>query len=268
MEIKVTLQVLISALQIEPEKLLEKMNIQTPAVLVNQCGKDERENLQFKGNDILVISSSERGVGKSRNDCLKEASADIVLFSDDDIIYEDGYEKLVLAAFEENPEADIILFNMVVSEDRKTYWNEGVKKVTKTGCGRFPAYSIAAKREKLIKNHIEFSLLFGGGAIYSNGEDSLFLLDALRAKLRIYTSEKVLGKEVAESSTWFNGFTEKFFYDRGVLFAFLYKGFAPVWAFRFVHLKRNIDTKEIGRKKAWKLILDGIREGNRIRKSG
>ncbi|MBR4580405.1 MAG: glycosyltransferase family 2 protein [Lachnospiraceae bacterium] len=263
-----TLEVLISALNVEPEKLLEKMNIQTLAVLVNQCDKDGREELDFNGNKIRLISSTERGVGKSRNACLHNSTADIVLFSDDDIIYENGYEKLVLSAFEENPSADMILFNMVVSEDRKTYWNDGAKKVTKTSCGRFPAYSIAAKREKLVGKNISFSLLFGGGAKYSNGEDSLFLTDCLRAGLKIYTSDKVLGKEVAESSTWFHGFNEKFFFDRGVLFAYLYKGFALLWAFRFVYLKKNIDTSGIGKKKAWKLIRDGIKEGNRLRKSG
>ena len=260
------LEVLISALNKDPEKLLNQMNIKSPAVLMNQCERNGKEELTADGFKAKVLYSSDRGVGISRNACLEEASAEYVLFSDDDIIYDDGYEEKILKAFEDCPGADIILFNMVVSDERRTYWNESVKKVGKTGCGRFPAYSIAAKREALIRNNIRFSPLFGGGAKFSNGEDSLFLTDAIRAGLSLYTSPEVLGKEEAESSTWFHGFTDKFFYDRGVLFAFLYKGFAPLWAFRFVFLKKNIDSSGIGQKKAWKLICEGIKEGNKLRK--
>ena len=37
-----------------------------------------------------------------------------------------------------------------------------------------------------IAAHITFSLLFGGGAKYSNGEDSLFLKDCLKYGLVVY----------------------------------------------------------------------------------
>ena len=260
------LEVLVSALNKDPEKLLGKMNIQSPAVVVNQCDRNMTQTFFMGEHEMTVISSTERGVGKSRNECLSRASADLVLFSDDDIIYYDGYHEKIIKEFEALPEADIILFNMEVCEERRTYWNSEVKKIGKTNCGRFPAYSIAAKRESLTKAGIRFSLLFGGGAKYSNGEDSLFLTDALRAGLKIYSSVEVLGKEAAGDSTWFKGFNEKFFFDRGVLFAFLYRGFAPLWAFRFVFLKKNIDTSKVGKKKAWQLIRNGIQEGNRLRK--
>ncbi|MBR3040677.1 MAG: glycosyltransferase [Lachnospiraceae bacterium] len=260
------LQLLISALNKDPAELIAKMNIQTDAVLVNQCDEDVCREIPYRENTVLVLSKKERGVGRSRNLCMEKATAEYVLFSDDDIVYDDGYEEKVLSAFEKNDAADVILFNMKVSPERKTYWNESEKSVSKFNCGRYPAYSIAAKRESLQKADVRFSLLFGGGAKYSNGEDSLFLTDCLRGGLKLFTSTEVLGKEEPGESTWFHGFTEKFFYDRGVLFAFLYKGFALLWAFRYVFLKRDIDSSKIGKKKAWKLICDGIKEGNKLRK--
>ena len=42
----------------------------------------------------------------------------------------------------------------------------------------YPTYAVAAKREALHRVNVGFSLLFGGGARYSNGEDSLFLHDS------------------------------------------------------------------------------------------
>ena len=259
------LEVLISSLENRPEELIRKMHIESPAVIVNQCGESERKETDENGNRILIISDDGRGVGRSRNMCLENATAELVLFSDEDIIYDPGYADKVIAAFAKNPAADLLLFNVRVDPKRKTYWNEEEKKIGKLNCGRYPAYSIAARREALLKADVKYSLLFGGGAKYSNGEDSLFLTDCLRKGLKIFTSTEVLGEEEYRQSTWFNGFNEKYFHDRGVLFAFLYKGFAPLWAFRFVYLKRNIETKDLGKKKAWKLINEGIKEGKRIR---
>ena len=260
------LQLLISALKKDPAELLEKMHIRSDAVLVNQCDKAGDEEITFYDRKVRVISMTERGIGLSRNTCLENATEELLLFADDDIVYDAGYEKAVEDAFAANSDADILLFNVRVCAERKTYWNEGVKKVKKTNCGRYPAYSIAARKDALKKADMKFSLLFGGGAKYSNGEDSLFLTECLRKGLKIYTTPVVLGEEISEGSTWFHGFTEKFFFDRGVLFAFLYPHSAGLWAFRFVYLKGDIKSDEIGRKNAWKQIRDGIREGKRLRK--
>ena len=40
------------------------------------------------------------------------AEGDIVLFSDEDVVYDKGYEKRILEAFEQHPEADFLLFNL------------------------------------------------------------------------------------------------------------------------------------------------------------
>ena len=127
--------------------------------------------------------------------------------------------------------------------------------------GRYPAYSIAARRKPLTESGVRYSLLFGGGAPYSNGEDSLFLADCCRAGLKIYACTDDIGCEQPRQSTWFNGYTEKFFFDRGVLFYFLYRHAAALWALRFVLVKKEMFNDGIKRKEAWKLILKGIKKG-------
>ena len=260
------LQLLISALNKNPAELTGQMNMECPAVLVNQCDEEKTEEIIVLGQSVKVISMKERGVGLSRNTCIENATEETVLFSDDDIVYDSGYVSKVEEAFARHPDADVLLFNVRVSENRRTYWNTEDKKLGKTGVGRYPAYSIAAKRESLIKSGVRFSLLFGGGAKYSNGEDSLFLTDCLRNGLILYSVTDVIGEEKENESTWFKGFTEKFFFDRGVLFAFLYTNTALIWAFRFVFLKKNIDTSGVGKKTAWKKIREGIKEGKKLRK--
>lgn len=260
------LQMLISAVNAEPDQLLQGMKLQCDGVLVNQCAREAEEELQVNGFQFRVLHSKGRGVGKSRNAAFANATAELVLFADDDIVYDDGYAKAVLKAFDENPKADIILFNVRVCEERRTYWNDSCRRIRWFHCGRFPAYSIAVRREALMKTGITYSELFGGGAKYSNGEDSLFLCSCAKAGMKLYTSTVCIGEEIPRESTWFHGFTEKFFFDRGVLFAFLYGVAAPLWALRFVLTKRDMLQGEIRGKKALQLILAGIREGKREKK--
>ncbi|MCD7842370.1 MAG: glycosyltransferase family 2 protein, partial [Lachnospiraceae bacterium] len=129
-----------------------------------------------------------------------------------------------------------------------------------------PAYSMAFRRRKLIDSGVRFSTLFGGGARYSNGEDSLFIRDVIKAGLKIYRTPVCIGEEIPRPSTWFTGYHEKFFFDRGVLYAFLYGCMAPVWTFHFVFTKRKLMCQEIPWQSAYGIILKGIREGRRVKR--
>ena len=173
---------LVSALKKDPDKLIEDMHIASDAVIVDQCDNDSRREIAKDFGKILVIESTDRGVGNNRNLCIDNSFGDIVLFGDDDIVYDDDYAKKVSDEFEKHPEADLITFNVSVCEERRTYVNEGFKKLSSMNIGRYPAYSIAVKRDVLIDKKVRFSPLFGGGAKYSNGEDSLFLKDAFKRK--------------------------------------------------------------------------------------
>lgn len=255
------LEMLISSVNQKPEELLELINAQCDVVLVNQCDRDGQEEFKDGSYTRRVFYRDERGVGKSRNLAIDNALGDILLFSDEDIRYRDGYAGDVLDEFNSHPEADVLLFNVEVCPQRRTYWNEGYKRVRWYNCGRYPAYSIALRREALQKSGIRYSELFGGGAKYSNGEDSLFLKQCADKGLKMYSTEVVIGREEPRESTWFHGFTEKFFFDRGVLFAFLYGKTAWIWALRFVLTKKDMFRGEIGKKQAYGLIRDGIRQG-------
>lgn len=255
------LQMLISGLEKDPVQLLSQMNIECDAVLVNQCDKDETEVIHRGALTWNVLHRNERGVGKSRNAALDKAEREYILFSDEDVVYFPGYAEEVVKEFERNPQADVILFNVKVCTERRTYWNESRKRLHWYNCGRFPAYSIAAKRGAVVNKGIRYSELFGGGAKYSNGEDSLFLKDCADAGLKLYTSTVCIGEEVPRESTWFHGFNEKFFFDRGVLFYFLYKKLAILWALRFVLTKREMLQGEIKGREAFKLLRQGIKKG-------
>ena len=259
------LELLVSAVEKDPRSLAEAMKIASDAVIVNQCDHHGYTAWKENGREIRCFSMEERGVGLSRNTALLFAEEDIVLFSDEDIRFDEGYEKKVLEAFLKNPDADVITFNFRVDESRATYHNAGERRIRWYNYGRYPTYSVAARLSALRKSNVSFSLLFGGGARYSNGEDSLFLHDCLKKRLHLYTSVEELGEEEYRESTWFKGYNEKFFVDRGVLYPFLYGKLARVFALRFLLSHRQEMCRQIPLPEAYRLMKKGISEGKQRR---
>lgn len=169
------MQFLVSAVKEDVETLAERMNLQADAIIVNQCDENAYREYTYQGHTMKCYSFAERGVGLSRNNCLMRADGDLCVFADEDIVYRPGAARAIALEFEKNPKADMILFDMEVPRDRATYHIDTYGRVRWYNCGRYPTYSFAARTEKLHEANVTFSLLFGGGARYSNGEDSLFL---------------------------------------------------------------------------------------------
>lgn len=262
-------QVLASVMDETMENIVERMGLDSDAVIINQCGCLGVQETEHRGHFIRFFSFPDRGVGRSRNEAILRADKDICLFSDGDIVYEPGYAEAVSAEFERNPKADMILFNITVEESRRTYHIQDRKRVHWYNCGRYGAVSFAVRRDSLLRSGVTFSLLFGGGAKYSNGEDSLFLRDCLRAGMRIYAVPDCIGEEMPRESggsTWFHGFTEKFFKDRGVLYYYLYGKLAKVFSLRFLLKNKTGMCGEIPLKKAYRLMAEGIRSQKSIKK--
>ncbi len=232
-------QVLASVMNEEPAALLERMRLESDAVIINQCHRLGLENITYKGHQVQFFSFPDRGVGRSRNEAILRAEGDICLFSDADIVYEPGYAEKISAEFERNPHADMILFNITVEESRRTYHITRRGRVRWYNCGRYGAVSFAIRRESLLSSSVTFSLLFGGGARYGSGEDSLFLKEFMDKGYAVYMAPVTIGREEAGESTWFSGYDEKFFRDKGVLYRYLYGRLARAMALRFLLAHRH-----------------------------
>jgi glycosyltransferase involved in cell wall biosynthesis len=253
-------QVLASVMNSSLLETADSMKLDSDAVIINQCDCFAAEEMQYKGHRVQFFSFPDRGIGRSRNEAILRADSDICLFSDEDIVYETGYAEAVEAEFERNPKADMILFNISVEEDRRTYNITARRKVHWYNCGRYGAVSFAIKRESLLKSGVTFSLLFGGGARYSNGEDSLFLKEFMSKGYKVYTAPVTIGREEAGESTWFAGYNEKFFKDRGVLYRYLYGRLAGVMAARFLLAHRRKLCQDIRVRDAFRIMRAGIAE--------
>ena len=251
-------QVLASVMNQEMEFIVNRMNLGTDAVIINQCDRYGVEEMDYRGHKVRFFSCAERGVGRSRNNAILRADSDICLFSDEDIVYEDGYGERIAEEFARQPKADMILFHVEVEEARRTYLITQRKRVHWYNCGRYGAVSFAVRTDKLLESGVMFSLLFGGGARYSNGEDSLFLKEFMDKGYKVYTAPVTIGREAGGDSTWFCGYNEKFFYDRGVLYHFLYGMLAPVMALRFLLAHKSKMCAQHSVKQAFAWMMQGI----------
>lgn len=263
-----SVEVLASVMHQDMAALAERMRLDSDAVIINQCDCLGCEEMEYRGHKIRFYSFPERGVGRSRNAAIERADGDICLFSDEDIVYEEGYAQAIEEEFARNPKADMILFNIEVGESRRTYFITKRKKVHWYNCGRYGAVSFAVRRESLVRSGVKFSLLFGGGARFSNGEDSLFLKEFMDKGYRVYTAPVLIGREQESESSWFSGYNEKFFHDRGVLYHFLYGVMALPFSLRLLIIHRNTLCAGISIGRAFRWMRNGIREGRMIRRKG
>lgn len=253
-----TLEVLVSTVNSEPKELIKKMHIDSDAIIINQCDKNSYEELKINNNLIKVYNFNERGVGLSRNNALMRANSDIVLFADDDEVLVDNYKKIIIEEFQRKPKIDMFIFGIKSNNGERTaYEIKKSHRVKKINCLKYGAVRVAVRLNKIRKNNINFSLLFGGGAKYGSGEDSIFIYDCLKNKLNTYTSPKVIALVDFSESSWFAGYNEKYYFDKGALFYALHKDYALF--FSVIYLIRHMnESKNISIFRKIKCFKNGI----------
>lgn len=254
------LQVLVSTMNQADHDLPRKMKLNSNAIIVNQCNETATYDEIYNGYEVHWYSFAERGVGLSRNNALMRAEGDIVLFADDDVTYVGNYNEIILQEFERLPDADAIIFNIISSDqERPEFLNSHVHRLHFFNCLRYGAVRIAVRLEKLRKNNISFHLLFGGGALYGSGEDSIFLMDCLRYGLKIYASNRLIGTMNYRKSNWFHGYEDKYFHDKGALFTCISNKWARLLCLQYC-LRHQKDFKPVPLFHAYRLMLQGMKE--------
>ena len=199
--------------------LVEKLNIRCDVLFANQTDNNSYAETETEYGNARMVSTTTRGVGKNRNIGIAYSVGDILLFADDDIVYNSDMPQKVKKAFEELKEADVIIFGLNVSENGKICRTvtHNTERLPVLKSMKYGALTIAVRKNSLLKANIKFNELFGGGCTYSHGEDSDFILNCYKRKLKVFTYEYILGTTARDESSWFNGFDEKYFYDAGAL---------------------------------------------------
>lgn len=251
------LEVLVATMGQSSFDLVDKMKLDADAVIANQCGSWAYAEHEQKKHRIRMISTGTRGVGVNRNLAIQHSTAEILLFADDDIAYYDGALEEVKEAFRQLPDADVIFFcidmtkNGVVFDKRR----HQTRRVYLFNSLRYGACRMAVRRDAILQKRISFSPFFGGGCLYSSGEDTIFIRDCLRAGLKLYTHTAVLGACAKDSSTWFEGYNDKYFFDRGAMIACAFPLMKHVIKWRYVLKLQRMTSAEV------RTIINRMNEG-------
>ncbi|WP_196607057.1 hypothetical protein [Pectinatus frisingensis] len=253
------LQVLVSVINSNIDEVCNNLNIKTDAIIINQTSYNSyEEKYRCNGrNFIKCYSFKEHGIGISRNNALLRAQSDICVIADDDVRYVDNYEKIIIEAYNNYADADMIVFNVPsLNINRTDYFIRENGRVHLYNCLRYGAFRFTFRTTSIKKANIFFSLLFGGGSKYGSGEDSLFILECVRRGLKVYCNKNVIGTVRQNKSTWFEGYNKKYIFDKGALVEAGFGGMMRYIVFLYMLYKLHKQTK-FEYKKIWELLLAG-----------
>lgn len=254
-----TYQLIVSTMNQQDDSLIEKMNIHSDAIIINQADRVGYHEVKQQENTIKWYHFNERGIGLSRNSGMMRADADIIQFADDDMVFTETYSQDVLAEYEKHPEADVILFsNRCLNKDCMPYPVDRFGRVGRLEAVNFGGARITARREKLLYNNISYSLLFGGGAKYAAGEDVTFIQDCIKAGLKVYKSPVIVSTMKQDTSTWFTGYHKKYFVDKGALLAANFPLISRLGV--YVHALKKSRGSEYSFKELLSYYLEGARD--------
>ena len=187
------LEVLITTMYQTDFRKYKEMNLQTDAVLANQADFYGYQEEKIDQSTVRMISTATRGLSRNRNIAIAMSTGEYILFADDDLQFVDGYADIIENEFAEHPEAEAIKFNLFdLSENRKISMKsiEKFERATMLNMGASGVCGIAIKKNALIKANLKFNEKFGTGTENYCGEDTIFIFEMLKKKIKLYRSPK------------------------------------------------------------------------------
>ncbi|CAA6812559.1 MAG: Glycosyl transferase, group 2 family protein [uncultured Sulfurovum sp.] len=223
-------------------------------IVINQYG-DKSLRLLNKEN---LFNMKGRGLAKSRNYAIAKASAEICHISDDDLEYIKNFDLVIENAFSENPEADIITFQVVSPEGepfnnykKNKFWH--TKRTIMSVC----SVEIAFRRESLLANKLYFDERFGLASNFPTGEEIIFLSDALDKGLKVlYIPEKIVTHPKESSGS--NYGNERLLEAKGAMFYRIFGRLGYMATLLYAYKKHHRSPFSIG--VFTKKMLTGIKK--------
>lgn len=203
------------------------MNLHTDAVIANQTQNNDIIDTMMEGHHVKLVSTSTVGVSRNRNIAVVHTPQDddIIVFSDDDLVFNDDYAESIKKEFDAHPKAEAIKFNLHdLSEVRKISMRriEKFERATHRNMSSSGVCGLAVKTQVINKYRLVFDERFGPGTDHPNGEDTIFLMKMLDNGVKFFRSPVDIAGINQETSSWFSGHNEKFFETSGMAISVIY----------------------------------------------
>ena len=247
-------------MHLKDKSILNELGITGNAIVINQCDRELDESMDEGGRTVRFVSTTDRGLSKSRNLAVRLAGGGICAYCDNDVKYHADYENRIMRAYERHPDADIIVFFIRRPERQEPIIN-GEARLGYLKSMKIFSPEITFKKESLERVSLRMDESFGAGARYGMGEENIFLFDAKRLGLSVWYVGEELASLIPNESTWFKGYDKRFFINRGAGYYRMSKAGFIFLVLQFAVRKYPLYSKDgIGLFSAVKYMLEGKRE--------
>lgn len=210
--------ILLSCMGEMDHSIIERSNIQSDVIVVNQCNRNSVERFEFEARkgktyDAIFVNTTDRGLSNSRNMAISYANDDdICQICDDDEMIAENASEIILKAYEEHPKSDIITF--VVDRKDKNYPLKS-QVLNFIGILRTSSVQITFRKKSIATLDIKFDNMLGSGTGNGAGEEIKFLLDCKKNHLKLLYIPQSIAKLKSYDSKWFKGYNESYFQNFG-----------------------------------------------------
>lgn len=262
-------EILLSAMNQIDFSLLEKSNIISPTLIINQSDINEESSL---GNSRMITTTN-RGLSNSRNLALDYSKGELLLLSDDDEVFTEDLENKIVSAYEKLPEADIIIFScslqdyLVASnrEQSKSIISQSIRQLSYLDVLKVASWQISFRSKSIKQSGVRFDEKLGAGSGNGAGEENKFLWDCLKNGLKIYYVPIEIATVAQQESTWFFGYDSDYFYNRGRTTRYIFGlPFSLIYAAYFIITKQKLYRKNISVVSASMQLFKGIFTRNHL----
>lgn len=199
--------------------------------------------------NVKVINSSEKGLSKSRNLALANATKELLVITDDDVILKPDFESKITTAFNHFQDPAMVKF---CSEKSENVLMQKYPKKQKQTLNWFDVLNtisleIVVNGTQLKSNQIKFDERFGLGSTFGAGEEQVFLASIKKIGLKLCFEPEVLVMHPQPTTT--NKLsTQQKYYIQGAVLAAIFQKYYPFWFLLkvfFAWKQGTISRKEI-----------------------
>jgi len=208
-------------------------------IIVNQTSES---NLLHSDNEqIKVLNVFEKGLSKSRNVALENATKKLVVFTDDDVVFQQDFEVKIIDAFNNHSNQDGFRFQYLNSQGNlaKRYPRTFQSKLSNLEILNTSSVELVFKSESLKNTKVYFDKNFGLGAEFFMGEEAIFVSDNIKKGLKIGFVPEVLLSH-SQLSTGHKTAIAKIYFIQSAVF---YRIFGKMYLF-WIALKLFFDLKQ------------------------
>ena len=161
-------------------------------LIINQTSQDKQ--LTSNLENVKVMNSFDKGLSKSRNLAIELATKALLILTDDDIVFQPGFESHVLKAFNSDDSHDGFRFEFLNGKGNfaKKYPKHFEEKLSQLEILNTSSVELVFKRESIQKVNLKFDENFGLGTEFGMGEEAIFVADAVKKGLSIGFVPEVL----------------------------------------------------------------------------